>query len=71
MGSLVVHPDNQDQLTALIAMCKAMNISFEHGEAEQYEPEFIEKVMRGKRDIEEGRSIQIKDAKQLDEIFGV
>ncbi len=59
MGILIAHPDNKEKLVALKAFMKALKIRFEE-EKPLYNPEFVEKRNRGKKDFEAGRYKAIK-----------
>ncbi|MFD2284825.1 hypothetical protein GJU39_12215 [Pedobacter petrophilus] len=64
MGTLIVHPENKEQLSALKAFMKAFNISFE--EAKQpYTTDFTEKMKLSKQQASEGKTVKIS----LDDIW--
>jgi hypothetical protein len=46
METLIVHPKNKEQLAALKAFIKALKIDFTT-EKNTYNPEFVEKVLKG------------------------
>lgn len=54
MGTLIVHPDTKKKLTALKAVMRALNISFEEEEA-PYNPNFVAKVKKSQADFKAGR----------------
>jgi hypothetical protein len=58
MESLIVHPQNKEQLDALKTFMKAFNISFEEKEA-NYDPEFVAMVLQGDQDIKAGKGIKV------------
>lgn len=61
----IVHPETKDQISALKAFMKALKIKFEISkEDDNYSPEFVEKVLQGKKEIEEGKGITMS----LDEL---
>jgi hypothetical protein len=62
METLIVHPNNKEQLTALKAFMKAFKITFEE-EKSPYNPEFVAKVQEGLEQIKRGetRVINIDD----------
>ncbi|SHN37273.1 DUF2683 family protein [Mucilaginibacter sp. OK098] len=91
MSTLIIHPENKQQLNALKGLMKAFKIPFEvSGSA--YDPEFVtkiemsreqvkrgetrvvsefdiknifvEKIEKGFKDIEDGRVLELKEAKQ-------
>jgi hypothetical protein len=59
MESIIVHPENKAQLTALKAVLKAMKIAFEKKE-DTYNPEFVEKIRESDEDFKAGRYKTIK-----------
>ena len=61
METLIVHPQNKEQLDALKAFMKVLKISFE---AEKpYDPEFVAKIQESKRQVKRGetRVVNIDD----------
>jgi methyltransferase-like protein len=58
MESLIVHPQNKEQLDALKTFMKAFKISFEEKEA-NYDPEFVAMVLQGDQDIKTGKGIKV------------
>jgi hypothetical protein len=61
MESIIVHPENKAQLTALKAVLRAMKIAFEKKE-ESYNPEFVEKIRQSEEDFKAGRYQTFKTA---------
>ena len=59
METLILHPENKAQLSALKAMAKALNISFETKE-NSYAPDFISKIEKSKEEIKEGKVTRVK-----------
>ena len=64
METLIVHPKDKKQLTALKAIMKALKVDFrtEKGTETPYSPEFVEKMKRSEEDIKAGRTTQIEPA---------
>jgi hypothetical protein len=60
METLIVHPDNKEQLNALKAFMKAFKISFEEKE---YDPEFASKIQKSREQVKNGetRIVNITD----------
>ena len=58
METLIIHPKNKEQLTALKAVAKAMKIDFKI-EKSPYNPEFVAKVLRGSEQIKAGKGVII------------
>ena len=56
---LIVHPSNEEQATVLKAFLEALKIRFEFSKNETYNPEFVEKILQGKKDIEQGKGITL------------
>lgn len=63
METLIVQPKTKEQLTALKAFIKALNIDFKT-EEKPYDPEFVEKILQGREDIKNGKGVKI-DTKDL------
>lgn len=59
METLIVYPDSKEKLNTIKAFMKALNISFEEAKT-PYDPEFVEKILEGDRDIIAGRTKKIK-----------
>lgn len=53
MDSLIVYPDNEEQLTALKAVMEAMNVTFEQ-KPEEYPPYVIEGIKKSLKQAENG-----------------
>lgn len=64
MASLIVHPENKEQLSALKAFLKAFNISFEENK-QPYNSQFVEKMKVSKLQAVTGKTVKIT----LDEIW--
>jgi len=58
MEVLAVCPKTKEQVTALKAFLKAMKIDFK-SEKNPYDPEFVEKILHGRKDIKNGKGIRI------------
>ena len=54
MDALIVYPENKEQLTALKALMKAMNIAFEH-KSEVYPGYVVNGVKESLKQAEEGK----------------
>jgi hypothetical protein len=55
MKTLIIHPENKEQLAALKSFLKAFNISFEERPSD-YNPEFIAKIKDGLEQIKKGET---------------
>ena len=62
METVIMHPKNQEQLTALKAFAKALKVSFE---TSPYNPDFVTKVKQSKKQVEEGKFITLDPGKSL------
>jgi hypothetical protein len=58
METLIVHPDNKEQLAALKAFMTAFKISFED-EKSPYNPEFVEMIQQGDKDLKAGKGVKV------------
>ncbi|RYX87203.1 hypothetical protein EON73_01880 [bacterium] len=61
METLIVQPENKEQLKALKAFMKAMKIRFQK-EEKPYSQEFITKMVQAEEDIQAGRTTKIEPA---------
>jgi hypothetical protein len=52
---LIAHPETNEQLSALKAVLKALKIKFETSEKSPYDPEFVEKIRKSRKDFKEGK----------------
>ncbi|MFD1628618.1 DUF2683 family protein [Pseudopedobacter beijingensis] len=53
METLIVHPENKEQLAAVKAFLKALKINFERKLDEgQYNPEFVEMVKKAEKNAD-------------------
>lgn len=64
METLIAHPKNEEQATALKAVMKVLKIDFET-EASAYNPEFVEKVLKGVNARKSGKPGQRIDTKTM------
>jgi hypothetical protein len=62
METLIVHPDNKEQLAALKAFMTAFKISFEVKKS-TYNPEFVAKIQESREQVKRGetRVVNIAD----------
>lgn len=62
METLIVHPENKEQLTALKAFMKALKISFEEKKS-PYDPGFVAMIKQGDEDLKsgKGKKVDIED----------
>ncbi|GGI24012.1 DUF2683 family protein [Pedobacter mendelii] len=63
METLIAHPQNEEQATALKAVMKALKIDFET-EERPYNPKFVEKVLKGvnaRKSGKPGRKIDLQN----------
>jgi ribosomal protein S20 len=62
METLIIHPDNKEQLAALKTFMKAFKISFE-SEKSTYNPEFVAKIQESREQVKNGetRVVNIAD----------
>ena len=66
METVIMHPKNKEQLTALKAFAKALKVKFETGTT-PYDPDFVAKIKRSKKQAEEGKVISYSIA-QLEQL---
>ena len=52
---LIAHPKTNEQLKALKAFMEALKIKFEMAKESPYDPEFVEKIRKSRKDFKEGK----------------
>ncbi|HMP31303.1 MAG TPA: hypothetical protein PKD85_16985 [Saprospiraceae bacterium] len=52
---LIVHPNNEEQVTVLKAFLEGLKIRFEITEKENYNPEFVAKIEKARQDYKDGK----------------
>lgn len=55
----IIHPMNIEQENALKAFAKALKIKIEVTTKTMYNPDFVEKIQRSKKEFEDGEFIQV------------
>jgi hypothetical protein len=58
METMIMHPKNKEQLSALKAIAKALKIDFET-EKSPYNPEFVKDILQAREDIKNGKGVKI------------
>ncbi len=66
---LIVHPSNEEQVTVLKAFLEALKIRFEFSKDEEYNPEFVAKILESKEQANNGNVTRIKK-ENLKEFLG-
>lgn len=56
----IVHPQTNEQVSALKAFMQALKIKFEIAKEDTYNPEFVEKIMESKKQIAQGKFTEVK-----------
>ena len=59
METLIVHPDNEEQLTAVKAVLNALKVTFEEEES-PYDPAFVAEILQAEEDIKNGKGLKIR-----------
>ncbi|KQR70534.1 DUF2683 family protein [Pedobacter sp. Leaf176] len=58
METLIAHPKNEEQATALKAVMKALKIDFETEDG-PYNPEFVKDILQAREDVKNGKGVKI------------
>jgi len=63
MDVLLVRPENSEQLKAIKAVLKVLNVDFVSKKGEQYNPEFVKKIEESRKQAKEGKvsTVNVKD----------
>lgn len=72
MTTFRIHTEDKDKLNALKVILKALNIKFDvsNEDEKSYDPEFVKKILKSKRQIKEGKSTKVK-MDDLDTFLGL
>lgn len=57
---LIAHPKTNEEVLALKAFMAALKIKFEVANEDSYDPEFVKKITRSKKQIAEGNFTEVK-----------
>lgn len=55
----IIHPQTEEQASALKAFMKALKIKFEVSKERPYDPDFVEEILNAKKDVEQGKGINL------------
>lgn len=58
METVILHPKDKSQLAAIKAFAKAIKVDFVT-EKENYDPQFVRKILKGSKDIKQGKGVKI------------
>ena len=64
METVIMHPENTEQLNALKAFAKAMKVKFETNKS-PYNTDFVKKIQESKRQVEKGNFTTLDPDKSL------
>jgi hypothetical protein len=64
METVIMYPENKEQLTALKAFAKAMNVKFETNKS-PYDTDFVKKIRESKKQVEAGQFTTLDPDKSL------
>ena len=57
--TFIVHTETTEQENALKAFAKALKMKLEISKDKAYDPEFVEKILQGDKDIADGKGIKM------------
>jgi hypothetical protein len=63
--SVIVHPNNKNQLGIIKAFFEALKIRFEVTEKSPYDPTFVSKIQKSRKQAASGKTVKVS----LDEIW--
>jgi hypothetical protein len=62
---IIVHPSNAQEMSVIKAFFEALKIKFELAKDSPYDPEFVAKIERSRKQAAEGKTVKI----DLDDIW--
>jgi hypothetical protein len=63
--NIIVHPSNEQEMSIIKAFFEALKIKFEVAKDSPYDPEFVAKVEKSRKQAAEGKTVKI----DLDDIW--
>jgi predicted enzyme involved in methoxymalonyl-ACP biosynthesis len=66
----IAHPETTEQINALQAFMKALKITFEISKQEEYNSEFVEKLLESRQQAKQGKVTKVKK-ENLREFLGL
>ena len=64
METLLVRPENSEQLKAVKAILKVLNVDFTSKKDKKYNPEFVKKIQESRKQVKDGKISKL-DTKSL------
>jgi hypothetical protein len=58
--NITAHTEDASQIEAIKAVMKALKIKFEITKEQAYNPEFVEKIEKSKKEFKEGKTTRVK-----------
>lgn len=62
---IIVHPANAEEMSVIKAFFEALKIKFEVAKVSPYDPEFVAKIEKSRKQATEGKTVKI----DLDDIW--
>lgn len=62
---IIVHPSNAQEMSVIKAFFEALKIKFEVAKDSPYDPEFVAKIEKSRKQADEGKTVKI----DLDDIW--
>jgi len=56
----IVHPENSEQVNALKAFIKALNMKFEITREPSYDPDFVAKIKKSREEFQSGNFVSVE-----------
>jgi hypothetical protein len=63
--NIIVHPSNEQEMSIIKAFFEALKIKFEVAKDSPYDPEFVAKIEKSRKQAAEGKTVKI----DLDDIW--
>ena len=65
LQNIIVHPSNEQEMSIIKAFFKALKIKFEVAKDSPYDPEFMAKIEKSRKQADQGKTVKI----DLDDIW--
>jgi len=57
--NIIVHPSNEQEMSVIKAFFEALKIKFEVAKDSPYDPEFVAKIEKSRKQAAEGKTVKI------------
>jgi hypothetical protein len=60
MSTLIIYPKSKEEEKVYLQLAKLLKSKINRDSKSPYNPEFVKKILKGKKEIQEGKGVKIK-----------